>query len=286
MEFSFYRAQHERAALLRNGDWRALAPRVMVVGGDYVATAGTSLRWLSLADAPAGELAFLGQHGDESYAAVIVPGRVDASLQPRGLRELGVMLEPLEGSLAVHAVGLARWHATHTHCARCGHPTQVADAGHSRVCPACGARNFPRTDPAVIMLITDGDDHALLGRQATWPERRYSTLAGFVEPGETLEDAVRREVIEEVGIGVGEVRYAGSQPWPFPSSLMLGFFGTADTHDIRVDGLEIAEARWFSRDEITELTASGDVLLPPLLSISRWLVETWHGGDITGRWDD
>ena len=285
MEFSFYRAQHDRAAVLRQDDWRALVPLVLVVGGDYVATLDDALRWLPFAEAPEGEWVFLGQHDGRSYAAVIVPGRIDAALAPRSLRELGTVLSTLDGSLAVHAVGLARWHATHLHCARCGQRTNVIEAGHTRECPSCGTRHFPRTDPAVIMLITDGDDHALLGRHAAWPERRYSTLAGFVEPGESLEDAVRREVLEEVGIGVGDVRYAGSQPWPFPSSLMLGFFGTADTHDIRVDELEIAEARWFSRDDITELTASGDLLLPPLLSISRWLVETWHGGDITGRWD-
>src|SRR5690606_11064047 len=119
----------------------------------------------------------------------------------------------------------------------------------------------------------------LLGRQPSWPELRFSTLAGFVEPGETPPDAVRREVMEEVGIEVGEVHFAGSQPWPFPASLMLGFYATALTDEIRADQAEIAEARWFTRDEITDLSASGDLLLPPTVSISRWLVETWHGGE-------
>jgi NAD+ diphosphatase len=160
----------------------------------------------------------------------------------------------------------------------------VHDAGHVRQCPSCGTHHFPRTDPAVIMLITDGEDRALLGRQSVWPPNRFSPLGGFVEPGESLPDAVRREVMEEVGVEVGEVTYAGSQPWPFPSSLMLGFFGTALTHDIRVDGNEIEEARWFTREEMTEMSAKSELLLPPLVSISRWLVNEWHGGEISGKW--
>jgi NAD+ diphosphatase len=134
------------------------------------------------------------------------------------------------------------------------------------------------------MLITDGDDRAVLGRQGRWPKGWFSTLAGFVEPGESLPDAVRREVMEEAGLVVGSVEFAGSQPWPFPSSLMLGFHGIAETEDIVVDGDELAEARWFSRDEVTELTAAGELLLPPSVSISRWLIDTWHQGEITGNW--
>ncbi len=147
-----------------------------------------------------------------------------------------------------------------------------------RECPTCRAAHFPRTDPAVIMLVTDADERALLGHQPRWPEGRFSTLAGFVEPGEPLEAAVRREVAEEVGIVVGEVTYAGSQPWPFPSSLMLGFFASAHTTDIGVDGVEIASARWFTRGQLAEAIAAGDVGLPGSLSISRWLIETWYGG--------
>jgi NAD+ diphosphatase len=214
----------------------------------------------------------------------VVVDRVDDSLGPQSLRTVGPTIAPEDASLAVHAVGLARWHQLHGFCPHCGSPTEVHDAGHVRRCPSCGLHHFPRTDPAVIMLITDGHDRALLGRQAAWPENRFSTLAGFVEPGESLPDAVRREVMEEVGIEVGDVTYAGSQPWPFPSSLMLGFFGTALSHDIRVDGNEIADARWFTRAEITELSAASELLLPPLVSISRWLVNEWHGGEISGKW--
>ncbi|MEO6470202.1 MAG: NAD(+) diphosphatase [Aeromicrobium sp.] len=258
--------------------------RVMVIGGEHLAAeAGKGIRWLKVDEAPDGEWAFLGYKGDQGYASVMVD-RVPSDLTPLSLRVLGPMIAPDEASLAVHAIGLAQWHRTHTHCSRCGTLTVTAQAGHTRTCPSCGTEHFPRTDPAVIMLVTDGDDRALLGRQPSWPEDRFSTLAGFVEPGETLDDAVRREVLEEVGIEVGEVQYAGSQPWPFPSSLMLGFFGTALTTDITVDSDEIAEARWFTRQEITEMTAAGDLLLPPSVSISRWLVENWHGGEITGRW--
>ena len=153
-----------------------------------------------------------------------------------------------------------------------------------RRCPECGAQHFPRTDPAVIMLITDDADRALLGRRPDWPPNRYSTLAGFVEPGESLEDAVRRETMEETAVEVAEVRYAASQPWPFPSSLMLGFFGRARTTRITVDGTETAAARWFGRDEVPRMTASGELELPGSLSISRWLIERWHGGLVHGEW--
>jgi NAD+ diphosphatase len=285
VDYAFNRTRHDRAAHLRKDDaWRTPEVRVMVIGGEHVATVGGSgIRWSKIDEAPEGEWLFLGIKDDIRYAAVMVD-RVPDELEPVSLRTLGPTIAPDEASLAVHAVGIARWHQTHPHCARCGALTEAAEAGHTRICPVCGAHHFPRTDPAVIMLITDGDDRAVLGRQPIWPEGRFSTLAGFVEPGETLDDAVRREVMEEVGIEVGEVAYAGSQPWPFPSSLMLGFFGTALTYDITVDQNEIAEARWFTREEVTEMTASSELLLPPNVSISRWLLQTWHGGEIHGRW--
>lgn len=288
MDYAFQQTQHDRAAHLRKNDaWRHIDAgevRTMVIGGEHVATlGGTGIRWMGLDEAPHGEWIFLGIKDGVRHAAVMVE-RVDRALEPVGLRALGQSIAPDGASLAVHAVGIARWHQTHRHCARCGTVTDIRQAGHVRICPCCAAHHFPRTDPAVIMLITDGDGRALLGRQSSWPEGRFSTLAGFVEPGEALADAVRREVMEEVGIQVGEVTYAGSQPWPFPSSLMLGFFGTAASNDIAVDHDEIAEARWFTRREITDLTASGELLLPPDVSISRWLIQTWHGGEITGVW--
>jgi NAD+ diphosphatase len=285
VDFAFDHTQHDRSAHLRKNDaWRTPDVRVMVIGGEHVATTGgAALRWMSADDAPAGEWIFLGTEHGARYAAVMVD-RVPRELEPVSLRVLGPTIVADEASLAVHAVGIARWHQNHQYCAKCGHRTEIAEAGHVRVCPECGAHHFPRTDPAVIMLITDDHDRALLGRQPAWPEGRFSTLAGFVEPGESLDDAVRREVLEEVGIQVGDVSYAGSQPWPFPSSLMLGFFGRAQTADILVDQNEIAEARWFTREEVTEMTASADLLLPPNVSISRWLLQTWHGGTIHGKW--
>jgi NAD+ diphosphatase len=285
VDYAFDRTQHDRAAHLRKDDaWRVPGVRVLIVGGEHVATVGgRGLRWVGLDEAPEGEWIFLGIRDDVRYAAVVVD-RVAEELEPVSLRLLGPTIPAEEASLAVHAVGIARWHENHRHCARCGQPSDIADAGHVRICPVCGTHHFPRTDPAVIMLITDGDDRALLGRQPVWPEGRFSTLAGFVEPGESLDDAVRREVLEEVGVQVGEVSYAGSQPWPFPSSLMLGFFGQALTSDITVDLNEIAEARWFTRDEVTEMTSSSELLLPPNISISRWLLQKWHGGTIHGKW--
>lgn len=285
MKYAFEETQHERAAHLRLGeDWRSPGLRVMVVGGEHIASnAGAGIRWMDATDAPDGLWLFLGFRDGVGHAAVITDCVPDA-LEPQSLRFIGPTIAPEDASLAVEAVGLSRWHQTHRFCPRCGTETNVIKAGHARMCPHCGAEHFPRTDPAVIMLISDGSDRAVLGRQAAWPPNRFSTLAGFVEPGESLIDAVRREVMEEAGILVGEVAYAGSQPWPFPSSLMLGFHGVAETFDITVDGDELEEAKWFSRDEITELTASGELLLPPSVSISRWLINQWHGGEISGNW--
>jgi NAD+ diphosphatase len=194
-----------------------------------------------------------------------------------GLREVGSLLDDTDAGILTASVALLAWHANHGRCARCGAETEVIQAGWARHCPSCGAEHYPRTDPAVIMAVVDADDRILLGRQASWPARRFSTLAGFVEPGESLEDAVRREVSEESGIVVGEVSYRGSQPWPFPASLMLGFRGEAISTEITVDAVELAEARWWSRDELAADVQSGQLLLPPGVSIARRLIEDWFG---------
>jgi len=290
VNYAFEQTQHDRAAHLRRDDkWRAEGVQVMVVGGEHIAShGGRGIRWMPVDDAPEGLSIFLGLRDGLGYAAVLVD-HIPDELEPQSLRFIGPTIAAEDASLAVQAVGLSRWHQTHGFCTRCGTATDVIKAGHSRMCPSCGTEHFPRTDPAVIMLITDGDDRpdggrAILGRQPAWPAGYFSTLAGFVEPGESLIDAVRREVLEEAGIVVGDVAYLGSQPWPFPSSLMLGFHGIAETFDITVDGDELEEARWFSKQEVTELTASGELMLPPSVSISRWLVEQWHQGDISGSW--
>ncbi|MFS0884284.1 NAD(+) diphosphatase [Aeromicrobium sp. 179-A 4D2 NHS] len=287
MDFAFQRAQHDRAGNLRRSEdlWRSDDLRVLVLGGEHVATVdGPALRWLTPAEAPEGEWILLGEQHGVRYAAVAVD-RVPQEWSPVSIRVLAPLLGADELSLAIHAVGLARWLASHRFCPRCGTALQTSQAGHLRTCPNCGAEHYPRTDPAVIMLVTDRDDRALLARNPHWPEGRFSTLAGFVEPGEALEDAVRREVAEEVGVSVGEARYLGSQPWPFPQSLMLGFRAEAETTDITVDDTEIAEARWFTRDELLAAAQEERIVLPPPgVSISRWLVEDWFGGELPGRW--
>ncbi|QKV92683.1 NAD(+) diphosphatase [Streptomyces sp. NA02950] len=206
-----------------------------------------------------------------------LPGRMDQSARPAGLREAGALLSERDAGLLVHAVALENWQRLHRFCSRCGERTVIAAAGHIRRCPACGAEHYPRTDPAVIMLVTDELDRALLGRQVHWPEGRFSTLAGFVEPGESIEQAVVREVAEEVGVRVGEAEYVASQPWPFPSSLMLGFKARATSSRIQVDGEEIHEARWFSRDDLRAAIESGEVLPPSGISIAARLIELWYG---------
>ena len=223
----------------------------------------------------------LGLDGDDrAYFAIDEPFTPGPGQTAANLRTVGALLSDRDVGLFVHAVALANWHAVHTHCARCGAATLVAAGGHMRRCPRDASEHFPRTDPAVIMLITDAEDRALLGRQHAWPGRRFSTLAGFVEPGESAEQAVAREVREEAGVEIGEVRYFASQPWPFPSSLMLGFYGRAVTTRIVLED-ELAEARWIGRAELAAEMAGGALRLPPPVSIARRLIEGWYGEEIT-----
>lgn len=200
------------------------------------------------------------------------------------LRDVGHALPDRDAGLAVAAVGLAAWHERHPRCSLCGAPTVPAEGGWTRRCTVDGSDHYPRTDPAVIMAVLDDDDRLLLGHAAHWPERRFSTLAGYVEPGESLEGAVRREVAEEVGITIGDVSYQGSQPWPFPASLMLAFVAHALTTVIMVDGVELTEARWFTRAELARAVAEGTVLLPMRTSVALALIEDWFGGPVGGSW--
>ncbi len=207
--------------------------------------------------------------------------RAGSGLRAASLREVGALLGDRDAGLLVHAVALANWHAAHTHCPRCGSATVPGPGGHSTWCPADGSEHFPRSDPAVIMLVTDPDDRCLLARNAAWPTRRVSILAGFVEAGESAEQAVVREVAEETGITVSNVRYLGSQPWPMPWSLMLGFRADAPAgQHIAVDRDELAEARWFSRGELLASLRRGEVALPPPVSIARRIIESWYGGPL------
>ncbi len=215
---------------------------------------------------------FLGTDDDRAYFAVVSAQAPPAGDRTAGLREVGALLADRDAGLLVTAIALANWHSTHTHCPRCGTPTDVAAGGWLRTCRADGSEHFPRVDPAVIMLVHDGADRCLLGRQASWPPGRFSTLAGFVEPGESLEQAVVREVAEETGAVVEEVCYLASQPWPFPSSLMVGFTARAAADEPVLHDGELEEARWFTRAEL--ITGEGP-RLPPPISIAYRLVTTW-----------
>lgn len=196
------------------------------------------------------------------------------------LRDVGTILSARDAGLATAAVSLFAWHTTHTHCPRCGTPTEIIEGGWVRSCPNDGSLHYPRTDPAVIMAILDDDDRLLLGHSRHWPAGRYSTLAGFVESGESLEAAIRREVYEEVGVVIGDVNYAGSQPWPFPASLMCGFFAQATTVDIVPHDEEVTDARWFTREELLDEVRVGHVRMPMQTSIARALIQSWLGSQL------
>lgn len=202
-----------------------------------------------------------------------VPGP-SASLRRLGAVTTGAVLELVVGALA-----LTTWHRLEPHCPACGARTRVAAGGHVRRCGVCGRTQFPRQDPAIIVAVTDPDDRILLGRQATWDEGRMSVLAGFVDPGESLEQAVHREVFEESGVLLDEVRYFASQPWPFPRSLMVGFVARARSADLAVDHDEIEHAAWFSRAELEAALVEQRVFMPGEASIAHGLITAWrHGG--------
>lgn len=193
------------------------------------------------------------------------------------VRELAAELEPTEAALAAYAVGMVGWHRATRFCGRSGHLTEVELAGHRRRCPGCGLVHFPRTDPAVTMLVTAGD-RCLLSRRHGAPERRWSALAGFVEPGETPEEAVIREAREETGIELIAVRYVASQPWPFPAALMIGYWAFADPDEgaaLAPAPDELLDARWFERGELRSAVAENRVVLPPPGTIGNFLISTW-----------
>ena len=261
-------------------------------GDRSVSPGPQELAFVSPGQAPGGVRFLLGVDADGvvyfgvagSLPEDLWPG-LGPDVRPIGLRQAGPLLSDRDVGLMTHAVALGNWHGTHRHCPRCGAATEPALAGHSRRCVNDGSEHFPRLDPAVIMLVTDPDDRCLLARNAMWPERRVSILAGFVEPGESAEFAVAREVLEETGIEVGDARYVGSQPWPMPHSLMLGFRARATgSLEINVDADEIAEARWFSRDDLRSDVASGAIRLPPPVSIAHRIIESWYGAPLGGAW--
>jgi len=296
--------------------WADPRSRVLVLR-DFEAPVATldgqlELVFVAPADAPDGTRLLLGvDAGDVAYWAVLpraaspappAPLTSPASLappvelqggepagprsespdaKPMGLRQAGALLSDRDAGLLTHAVALAQWHATHTHCPQCGSATVPAPGGHLTVCPVDRTQHFPRLDPAVIMLVIDADDRLMLARNALWPAGRMSVVAGFVEPGESAEHAVAREVFEETAVVVGQVSYLGSQPWPMPRSLMLGFTATAlGSQQISVDEDEIGEARWFTRAELLAAIEAGELGIAPVTSIARRLIEYWYGAEL------
>lgn len=267
----------DRAAHLREDAERLRASpssQVIVVGQDQqvaLTSAGT-LALTPVADLPSGAaLTFLGldASGRATFAYDAAPAQFSS------LRSLMTELDPAEGALAAYAVGMVGWHRVHRHCGRCGHATEVEQAGHRRRCPNCALQQFPRTDPAVTMLV-QSKDRCLLSRRHGAPPNRWSALAGFVEPGETPEEAVVRESREETGVEVTATEYVTSQPWPFPSALMIGFWAYASPDAPPVpDAGELVEVRWWDRAELAEAVANDRIGLPPPGTIGNFLISTW-----------
>ena len=194
------------------------------------------------------------------------------------LRELGGTLDEFELGISMQATALSNWHRSHPHCSKCGAETKSTLGGSVRACVKDQSQHHPRTDSAVIVLVKDKDDRILLGHQPIWPDGRFSTFAGFLEPGETFEQCIEREVFEESGVKVNEIKYLGSQPWPFPASIMIAFSAVVDDPSTaKADGVEITEVRWFSRAELKSSVADGSLLLPPTISVARKMIAMWFG---------
>lgn len=284
MNLSLARAHLDRAAHLRS-DEGALAElfargKIFQVNkGKFIFT--DSLQWISAAEAPSGDRYFLGLDvAGVGYFAINAPF-AEGTENLLTLREAGLLATEIEVGAAVHGVALANWHDTHTHCARCGAETYSALGGSVRKCRTDDSEHYPRTDSAVIVLVRDSENRILLGRQKVWPAKRYSNFAGFLEPGESLEACVKREVLEEAGVRIDQIEYMGSQAWPFPASIMLAFTGVVENpDDARADGEEIEDLRWYSHESFTADLKSGELLIPPGISIARRMIEAWYGGSI------
>ncbi|MCV0429371.1 MAG: NAD(+) diphosphatase [Roseibium sp.] len=260
--------------------------KTLVFPAGEVFPVGHDLNSAKALGADPAEMVFLGlrpENGQALFATTLphsdeeLADRSDIQIEDlRNLALRNALCEQDLGALA-QARALIHWHRTHSHCSRCGEKTQMAEAGYRRDCPSCGAPHFPRTDPCVIMLITDGD-RALLGRPARLPEGVYTTLAGFMEPGETIEQAVRRETLEESGIIVGDVRLISNQPWPFPANLMLGCVGIATSRDIEIEDDELEDCKWCDRAEVLQMTDGTHPeghRIPPSISIAYELIIGW-----------
>jgi NAD+ diphosphatase len=281
---SLSRAAIDRATSRRDDEhWLASSwptGRLLLIdreGRAAVEDSGPSLVFVDPSSLEVGPERFLLGVEDDGIAIWGAVGELSAvlGLRATGLREVGAALSDRDAGLLVTLIALANWHATHNHCPRCGAPTRVTQGGWSRRCDVDDSQHFPRTDPAVIVLLHDGGDRVLLGRQPAWPAGRYSTIAGFVESGESAEQAVHREVREETGVLVDDVVYLASQPWPFPASLMLGYEARVVGGEVAAVDNELEDVRWFSRAELL-----GDrKRFPPSASIAHWLITGWLDRD-------
>jgi len=273
------RAEHlrEDAAAL-DGLWPAARVLVIDIEGQVRCLGDEDAPEFPRGDACGGErpghASFLGL-GEAGRAWFALPADALTDLPPLtlDLRSAGARWPALAAAVFAQARGLLHWQARSRFCGACGGPLVLERAGYCARCGQCGIEHYPRTDPAIIVAVSDGE-RLLLGRQASWPEKRWSVLAGFMEPGESLEQTVVREVMEEAGVSVSSCRYAGSQPWPFPGALMLGFHAEAEPQPAVV-GAELEAARWFTAAELREGAQTREILLSPSLSISRWLIDDW-----------
>ena len=288
----------DRASELRSDEaaldrlWNSA--KIIRVSNSQLATDGKSLLFLTAAEVekliaskiftsgdkyflgidPASKVAYFAWDCDE----VGLPAGETSTEGLASLRELGGTLDEFELGISMQATALSNWHRSHPHCSKCGAETKSTLGGSVRECVKDQSQHHPRTDSAVIVLVKDKDDRILLGHQPIWPDGRFSTFAGFLEPGETFEQCVEREVFEESGVKVNEIKYLGSQPWPFPASIMIAFSAVVDDPSTaKADGVEITEVRWFSRDDLKSSVADGSLLLPPTISVARKMIAMWFG---------
>ena len=276
------RADHVRADPDRLAGYMNWKARVLALDGLMPSLDDTNrLAWGTLADVPEdAELCFLGlDEGKACFAAVPPRGDATPRMANPQLWSLMATLQPDDLALYGGARSLTDWHARHRFCAQCGGDTKLAKGGWQRDCTNCGASHFPRTDPVTIMLV-EHEGRLLLGRQPRFPPRMYSALAGFVEPGEMIEEAVAREIWEEAGVRARDVQYVASQPWPFPSQLMIGCYSMTDDPELTIDTTELDDARWFTREELEAARAAGDrgtddLIFPRSFAIAHHLVTWW-----------
>ena len=288
----------DRASELRSDEaaldrlWNSA--KIIRVSNSKLATDGKSLQFLSAAEVEKLIASKIFTSGDKYFLGIDTASKVayfawdcDEVGLPAGetsteglasLRELGATLDEFQLGISMHVIALSNWHRSHPHCSKCGAETESTLGGSVRVCIKDQSQHHPRTDSAVIVLVKDKDDRILLGHQPIWPDGRFSTFAGFLEPGETFEQCVEREVFEESGVKVNEIKYLGSQPWPFPASIMIAFSAVVDDPSTaKADGVEITEVRWFSRDDLKSSVADGSLLLPPTISVARKMIAMWFG---------